>query len=356
MSAMLRRAFGAAIGAITLAALVLASLPGQAGAQSATTPTPTASTSSATAATAATTATPIGTASVTPTARPAEPTPTAAPVGTLVPGTVVTLNGLPYLWVADDADVLHWVGDTRALLNVSLNWGEQRTLTREQMIELARARRIGAPTLSAGLVRLGDAIYLVRWEVDQLSPTLMRVAEPGDLDVFGVSGENYGATVMDSSAWQQRFGVPPDTLTKGSLASVVATPAPTLTPTPAPSATLVPTITLTPGPVAKMKARFEGTNRTGGPNEETESFFTITEALPRVRLKLTVWIREYQCSQGCSKGDPVAEVRWGPVDAGMTDAGGRLNYHDIHKPYQFYRYTFEDPYGNKVTVDGRDDL
>jgi hypothetical protein len=359
MLAMPRRLSGAAAGAAILACFILAQTSDQAGAQSATStaaPTATAARTATPAGTVGTaTGTVVGTATTTPTPRPTVPTSTPAPVRTLVSGAVARVDGLPYIWVADDGGVLHWVGDTRALLNLTPNWAEMRDLTREQLVELARTKRIGAPALSAGLVKLGDAIYLVRWEVDQTSPTLMRIAEAVDLDVFGVSGENYGV-VMDGSAWQERFGVPPDSLTKGALSSVVYSPTPTVTPTPMPTATPVPTITNTPGPVVTMKARFEGTRRTGDPNEATESFFTITEALPRVRLKLTAWIREYNCSIGCTKADSTTEVRWGPVDAGITDANGRLNYHDTHLPYQFYRYTFEDPYGNKVTVDGRDDL
>jgi hypothetical protein len=285
-------------------------------------------------------------------AQPASPPaslPASGLAGPLAPGSVVTLKDTLHLWVADEQGALRWVGDTRALANVTPNWIDQREVTYDELKGLRR----GDPLLSTGLVRLGETVYLAKWETTQPAPVLLHVQSLADLELFGIGATNYGQLVYDGPSWQQRFGINPDTLARGTLAS--AAPLPTPTPTPVATATPVPPAA-SPTPVVRMKARFEGIGRTGNPNHETKSTFIITDAPPRVRLKVSAVIREYQCSQGCSQGDPVSEVKWGPVETSPTDATGRLVYTETHLPYQFYRYTFEDPFGNKVVVDGKDDL
>src|SRR5687767_2783658 len=86
-------------------------------------------------------------------------------------GAVVTLRGTPHLWISDDTGVLHWAGDTRALSGRFVDWGNTTPASLEQL----RAAPRGEPWLSAGLLKLGDHIYFVKWEGGESSPTLLHV-------------------------------------------------------------------------------------------------------------------------------------------------------------------------------------
>jgi hypothetical protein len=83
------------------------------------------------------------------------------------------------------------------------------------------------PWLSAGLVKVGEPIYFVKWEADAARPTLQRIQSIGDVELFGINGSNYGALVLDRGPWEQRFGFSVDALAKGELAAAaVAAAAP----------------------------------------------------------------------------------------------------------------------------------
>lgn len=87
---------------------------------------------------------------------------TAAAQDSPAPGAVVGLAGTPHLWIADDRGVLHWSGDTRALAGRFVNWNDRREVSLTELV----AYPIGDPWLSAGLLKKGDPIYLVKWESD----------------------------------------------------------------------------------------------------------------------------------------------------------------------------------------------
>jgi hypothetical protein len=134
------------------------------------------------------------------------------------PGAVVALRGTPHLWVADAQGVLHWAGDTRALAGRTVDWGSHR----EASLDEIRALRRGDPWLSAGLLQLGEPIYLVKWEADLLWPTLLHIQAIADVELFGINAGNYGQLVMDRGTWEQRFGIATGVLTKGVLPPAVA--------------------------------------------------------------------------------------------------------------------------------------
>jgi len=69
-------------------------------------------------------------------------------------GAVIELINTPHIWVSDDAGVLHWAGDTRALAGRSVNWQDRHTVTADYLREFRR----GDPWLSFALVKIGDAI------------------------------------------------------------------------------------------------------------------------------------------------------------------------------------------------------
>lgn len=141
------------------------------------------------------------------------------------PGTVVVLRGTAHIWVADDNGVLHWVGDTRAFSGKRVDWDAKREVTRDEITRY----RLGGPWLSSGLLKLGDPIYLVKWETSEASPTLMHIQSLADVELFGISGDNWGTLVYDQALWERRFGIGAGTLAKGVLAPVMGRP---ITPNP----------------------------------------------------------------------------------------------------------------------------
>ena len=124
--------------------------------------------------------------------------------GAFAHGTVVALRGTPHLWIADRQGVLHWAGDTRALADKYVRWGRESRVevTLEQLRRLSR----GDPWLSAGLLKDGDPIYLVKWENDWSEPRLLHIQSIGDVELFGITGSNYGSFVLDRPTWEARFG------------------------------------------------------------------------------------------------------------------------------------------------------
>jgi hypothetical protein len=144
----------------------------------------------------------------------------AAPTrqGTPGRGAVYTLRGTPHLWIADDEGVLHWSGDTRALSGRYVNWGNRVEVGLDQL----RALRRGDPWLSAGLLKLADPIYFVKWETDQPRPTLLHIQSIADVELFGINAQNYGRFVLERQAWEQQFNLSSAGLPRGVLAAAVA--------------------------------------------------------------------------------------------------------------------------------------
>ena len=145
------------------------------------------------------------------------------------PGAVVVLRGTAHIWVADDDGVLHWVGDTRAFAGKRVDWDAKREVTREEITQYRR----GGPWLSSGLLKLADPIYLVKWETSETSPTLLHIQSIADVELFGISGDNWGTLVYDQALWERRFGISAASLARGILAPVAspaASPTPVTTP------------------------------------------------------------------------------------------------------------------------------
>jgi hypothetical protein len=270
----------------------------------------------------------------------------AAPLAqqTVPPGTVIALQGTPHLWVADEQGALHWGGDTRALAGKAISWGD----TRQVNIQQLRSFKIGDPWLSAGLLKIGDPIYLVKWESNQAQPTLLHIQSITDVELFGINATNYGALVMEQAAWEQRFGMSVATLQRGMLASAVP-PAATPTPTPAPASGA--TATATPASSGRLEAKLaERTfQNLGGspPTYRVTTFIEVTGAPPKTRLTVSAQVNEYRCFPECVSG---YKSSWGPIDAGQTDETGKVRFKDEHSPYADYTYTFFSPDGKTTTV------
>ena len=147
---------------------------------------------------------------------------TAAAPQSLAPGAVVGLAGTPHLWIADSAGVLHWGGDTRALAGKHVDWSNRRNVSLTELQSLP----IGDPWLSAGLLKDGDPIYLVKWESAWPQPQLLHIQSIKDVELFGIDGSNYGNFVLDKATWEARYGFAAASLQRGVLAAAVPPPAP----------------------------------------------------------------------------------------------------------------------------------
>ena len=134
-----------------------------------------------------------------------------------VPGAVVALEGTPHLWIADDQGVLHWGGDTRALANRHINWSART----EVSLAGLRALPKGDPWLSAGLLKQGDPIYLVKWETEWPQPRLFHIQSIADVEIFGINETNYGRFVLDVPTWEARYGISVASLQRAELPAAV---------------------------------------------------------------------------------------------------------------------------------------
>lgn len=138
----------------------------------------------------------------------------------IVPGMVVALQGTPHLFIADEAGVLHWGGDTRALADRPVNWGQRVEVKLNELQAMPR----GDPWLSAGLLKDGTPIYLVKWETEWPQPKLFHIQSIEDVELFGINGENYGRFVLDRPDWEQRYGISAAGLERQELAPAVPPP------------------------------------------------------------------------------------------------------------------------------------
>ena len=147
----------------------------------------------------------------------AQTAPAALGVGPFAKGTVVALRGTPHLWFVDGLGTLHWASDIRALANRDITPGSRVEVTREQLMTLPR----GEPWLSTAFVSIGEAIYAGSWAPNAAAPALLRVQSPADLQLLGVESSNYRTVVLERAAWEQRFGMSLDRLTRGELARLI---------------------------------------------------------------------------------------------------------------------------------------
>ena len=142
---------------------------------------------------------------------------TAAPTG--APRPLLALDGTPHLWVLDEQQVARWAGDTRALTGLSIDWGDVDQVTTGELA----ARKLGDPHLTLGLLKIGDPIYLVKWETTEAAPSLFHIQCLRDVELFGIGERNYGAFVLDQQSWEQRYGIATAALRRTQLATTCTT-------------------------------------------------------------------------------------------------------------------------------------
>ena len=147
------------------------------------------------------------------------------PQGAPQPYTVVSLQGTARLWFARSDGVLHMAGDTRALAGRHIDWSSRVEVSEEHLC----LQRTGSPWLTAGLLKDGDPIYLVKWEIDWAQPRLLHIQSIREVEFFGIDESNYGDFVLDIATWEERYGLSVAGLQRGILAPLCA-------PAPAPAA------------------------------------------------------------------------------------------------------------------------
>jgi hypothetical protein len=146
---------------------------------------------------------------------------------TFPPGAVISLQGTVHLWIADQTGTLHWGGDTRALQGQTIDWNTRISVS----LDTLKTLRIGDPLLSAGLMKDGTPIYLVKWETTDVVPRLLHIQSICDVEVFGINTDNYGKFVLDRAPWEARYNLRASALERGELPTTTCTPSPN-TPTP----------------------------------------------------------------------------------------------------------------------------
>jgi hypothetical protein len=155
-------------------------------------------------------------------------------------GAVVGLQGTPHLWIADEAGVLHWGGDTRALRSRFVDWSARVDVSLDTLRTLTR----GDPYLTAGLLKDGEPIYLVKWETEETVPRLFHIQCIPDVELFGIKTENYLNFVIDRPDWESRtwegMRLQASNLQKLELPGAAVCPNRTGTATPTPGATATP--------------------------------------------------------------------------------------------------------------------
>ena len=142
-------------------------------------------------------------------------TPVTIGVGPFAKGAVVSLKGTPHLWFADERGTLHWASDTRALAGRGPFSNTRTEVTLEQL----RTLPLGEPWLSTSMVKLGEPIFVGRWETTDAAPTLLHVQSLADLQVLGITGDIFSTMVLDKAAWERKYGLNTDTLRRGELPS-----------------------------------------------------------------------------------------------------------------------------------------
>jgi hypothetical protein len=149
-------------------------------------------------------------------------------------GAVFALENTPHLWLFTGTGAsVRWVGDTRALASVNFPVRWDATCLMDVTF-LANVKK-DDPVLSAGLVKIGDPIYLAKWEQGEASPTLLHIQSIADVEAFGINAANYTRFVMGRAEWEQRYGFNADIRKKGELAAVGVPVARPAAPTPIPA-------------------------------------------------------------------------------------------------------------------------
>ncbi|MDE2994265.1 MAG: hypothetical protein OXU67_10320 [Chloroflexota bacterium] len=143
-------------------------------------------------------------------------TPTVCAATSHPPGTPIFLRNTPHVYIVGDDELLHWAGDTRALEGRTVLWNKRETW-RYSAIARQQPLRLGDPWLTAGLLKDGDPIHLVKWEHDWEYPKLLHIPSIHDVKVFGITGANYGRMVLDVPTWEARYGIPVATLDRDTL-------------------------------------------------------------------------------------------------------------------------------------------
>lgn len=144
-------------------------------------------------------------------------------------GDLVIVRGTPHLFLVRDGTV-HWLADTRVAADQQIVWERQVHVEPAQVLLWDQQGMLGDPLLSFPLVREEPAppgqtccpVYVVRQEVDDPQPRLYWVRDLLDLEVLGITSQNYGSFVVDSATFRDRFGLDPALLERTEFRGIGA--------------------------------------------------------------------------------------------------------------------------------------
>jgi hypothetical protein len=265
---------------------------------------------------------------------------------TFPPHAVVALRGTPHLWIADESGRLHWGGDTRALQGRVVDWNTRI----EMSLDTLNTLQLGDPYLSAGLLKDGIPIYLVKWETTDAQPRLLHIQCIRDVELFGINGSNYSTFVLDRDKWEAQFHIPVSTLQRGELESTDPTrncDGSTPTPTTIPGGR--PRITISRADVMRLQSTLQANHLTiDDVNIARTSTFVLNSAGATVLLAAPL---VKSASQSLSDVRQGATVALGVLrlDRDINLSNGKLDADIYLVKAQSNHVVFVDPNGGELS-------
>ncbi|MAG37656.1 MAG: hypothetical protein CL878_15585 [Dehalococcoidia bacterium] len=147
-------------------------------------------------------------------------------------GDLVAFSGTPHLYVVSGG-YIRWLADTRAAAQQAINWGQRHDVTISQLETWQATGLLGDPFLSFPLVRedpppAGVAccpMHLVKQETDDPQPRLFWIKNLRDVELFGITTQNYGQFVAEVPQFRAQHGHEVSALARADLEPLTTTTA-----------------------------------------------------------------------------------------------------------------------------------
>ena len=159
-------------------------------------------------------------------------------------GDLVAVSGSPHLYLVSSGSVC-WLADTRAAAQQAINWGRRHEVAVDQLESWRSSGVLGDPFLSFPLVRQEPPpagmtccpMYLAKQETEEPQPRLLWIKNLRDVELFGITTQNYGRFVVEAPQFQDQHGHDVNALVRADLEplttalAAVAPPPPAITET-----------------------------------------------------------------------------------------------------------------------------
>jgi hypothetical protein len=63
----------------------------------------------------------------------------------------------------------------------------------------------------------------VKWETGWPQPKLLHIQTMADLELCGITADNYGKFVLDKAQWEEKYGISAETLERAEMPPMVWT-------------------------------------------------------------------------------------------------------------------------------------